>query len=45
MEDELDYCPDLAFMDSKPAVLGILKGSMEVYSTKKGEDDDYQAAG
>lgn len=43
--DELDYCPDSAFMDSKPLPLGILKDLMEVYSTKKREDDEYQAAG
>lgn len=43
--DELDYCPDSAFMDSKPLPLGILEDLMEVYSTKKREDDEYQAAG
>jgi hypothetical protein len=42
--DELDYCPDSAFMDSKPLPLGILKDLMEVYSIKKKEDEKYQAA-
>jgi hypothetical protein len=43
--DELDYCPDSAYMDSKPLPLGILEDLMEVYSTKKKEDDACQAAG
>ena len=43
--DELDYCPDSAFMDSKPLPLGILEDLMEVYSTKKKQDEEYQAAG
>lgn len=36
--DELDYCPDSAFKDSKPLPLGILEDLMEVYSTKKADD-------
>jgi len=36
--DELGYCPDSAFMDSKPTPLGILEDLMEVYSAKKAED-------
>ncbi len=43
--DELDYCPDSAFMDSKPLPLGILKDLTELYSTKKREDGECQAAG
>jgi len=35
--DELDYCPDSAFTDSKPLPLGILKDVIEVYSMKKKE--------
>lgn len=43
--EELDYCPDSAFMDSKPLPLGILKDLVEAYSAKKKEDEEYQAAG
>lgn len=35
--DELDYCPDSAFMDSKPLPLRILKDVIDVYSMKKKE--------
>jgi hypothetical protein len=35
--DELDYCPDSAFMDSDPIPLGILKDLIDVYSIKKRE--------
>lgn len=43
--DELDYCPDSAFMDSKPLPLGILKDLMDVYSIKKTGDAEYKSAG
>ncbi len=43
--DDLDYCPDSAFVDSEPLPLWILKDLMNVYSIKKSEDKDYRAAG
>jgi hypothetical protein len=42
--DELDYCPDSAFIDSKPVPLWILKDLMEAYCAKKREDENYKAA-
>lgn len=43
--DELDYCPDSAYMDSEPLPLRILNDLMDVYSIKKKEEKDYRAAG
>jgi hypothetical protein len=43
--DELDYCPDSAFLDSDPLPLWILKDLMEVYSNKKREEEGYRVAG
>ncbi len=43
--EELDYCPDSAFMDSKPLPLGILEDLMDVYSVKKTGDGEYKSAG
>ncbi len=43
--DELDYCPDSAFMDSKPLPLRMLKDLMDVYSVKKTGDTEYKSAG
>ena len=43
--EELDYCPDSAFMDSKPLPLGILKDLMDVYSITKTGDTEYKSAG
>jgi hypothetical protein len=42
--DELDYWPDSAFMDSKPLPLRILKDVIEVYSMKKKEEQQFEAA-
>ena len=43
--DELDYCPDSAFMDSEPLPLWILKDLMDVYSIKKRGEEGYRVAG
>ncbi len=42
--DELDYCPDSAFIDSEPLPLTILNDVMEVYSLKKREEEGYRVA-
>lgn len=43
--EELDYCPDSAFLDSEPPPLRIVKDLMDVYSIKKKEGKGYRAAG
>ncbi len=43
--DELDNCPDSAFMDSEPLPLGSLKDPMDVYSMKERRDEGYQVTG
>jgi len=43
--DELDYCPDSAFMDSQPLPLSVLKELMDVYYMKKRDDRGYNAVG
>jgi hypothetical protein len=36
--DQLDYCPDSAFVDSEPLPLPILNELMDIYSSKKKEE-------
>jgi hypothetical protein len=43
--DELDYCPDSAFMDSEPLPVAVIKDLMDVYSTRKREEKEVRAAG
>jgi hypothetical protein len=42
--EELDYCPDSAFLDSEPPPLGVLKDLLEAYAAKMGEREDRAVA-
>jgi hypothetical protein len=42
--NELDYCPDSAFISSKPLPLDICKSLMDVYSARKKTEKKYKAA-
>lgn len=41
--EELDYCPDSAFLDSSPLPLGMLKDLMDVYSISLRRELDLHA--
>jgi hypothetical protein len=43
--DDLDYCPDSAFIASKPLSLDMCKTLMDVYSMRKKTGEEYKAAG
>ncbi|MEW6351045.1 MAG: DUF2442 domain-containing protein [Thermodesulfobacteriota bacterium] len=43
--EDLDYCPDSAFMDSQPLPLSMLKDLIDVYWRRKQEEAHYEAAG
>lgn len=43
--DDLDYCPDSAFISSEPLPLDMYKSLIDVYSRWKKVDKEYKAAG
>jgi len=43
--NDLDYCPDSAYISSKPLPLDMYKSLMDAYSKRKKTEKEFKAAG